>query len=395
MRSTPPLNLNNFRYRDVKKKCLVDLVAQRQQSRFDLAQATRMSPSTVSQLVDELIRDGLLVEAGYGAPEGGRPPILLDVNPEGGYLVGLEFAAHSAFGIAQNLRGDVLLEEETSWGGAADQEHIWEHLTELVRHILAQLAVPAERLIGIGVASPGRVDSVNGVVEYFSHLPDWRNVPVRAQMEEAFGVPVHLDQNMRATALAEHVYGAGRGHETMAYVGGRDGIGAGLMLNGDLFRGSSFTAGQLGHSVIAWPGGPLCKCGRRGCLEAIVGPAALDQEVQELGLGKSIDALWDACRRGEPRALAIAERVAQYLGVALWNLVAFTDPSLIVLGGYLRGADDRFLHRIKEAISERAPVDYGTKVRLASTQLPASGGALGAAVLVWRNTFQAYRFANG
>lgn len=395
MQSPFPLNLNNFRYRDVKKKCLVDLVAQRQQSRFDLAQATRMSPSTVSQLVDELIRDGLLVEAGIGSPEGGRPPILLDIKPTGGYIVGVEFAAHSAFGIAQNLRGEVLAEERATWPSDSNQGEILKQLVHLIRRLIQGLDVPSDRLIGIGIAAPGRVDSVKGVSEYFAYLPDWRDVPVKERMEQEFGVAVHLDQNMRATALAEYYHGAGRGHDTMAYVGGRDGIGAGLILGGELFRGGSFTAGQLGHTVISWPGGPLCKCGRRGCLEAIVGPDALAHEMDASGLGPTFDEFWNAFSSGVPKAVELGERVAAHLGVALWNLVAFTDPSLIVLGGYLSAADASFLRLVKEALASRAPVEYGTKVRLASTALSETGGALGAAVLVWRNTFQAYRFSGG
>jgi glucokinase len=183
------------------------------------------------------------------------------------------------------------------------------------------------RIASLGIAAPGPLDPVRGVLLNPPNLVGWQDVPLADMCAAAMCCPAHLENDANLAAWGEFKHGAGRGATNMVYVTWSTGVGAGLVLEHRLFSGSNGVAGEIGHTIID-PAGPLDSCGQRGCVEAFCGGRALETQT-----GRSAEALFEAAAQGEPEATAVVERAATYMGYALINLTNLFDPQVIVLGG--------------------------------------------------------------
>ncbi len=397
-RAAPRLavDLNLTTHRAYKKRCLLELLAGRPLSRHDLALATNLSDSTVAILVDELIEEGLVTEIGPGPSRGGRRPILLDLCPDGAFLVGLEFAATACYGLVRDLKGRVVARLERRWPTPRGPDTVLTHLAEAVEELLAADPVLRARTLGVGVGVPGLVDWEAGIGRYYPHIPDWREVPVASILQARLGLPVFVEQNIRAVALAELRWGAGRGHQTLVCLGGRNGLGAAVVVGGELVRGVGAAAGEIGH-ITAEPGGPPCSCGRRGCLEAYVGPGAWQAELRARHLPEAAGpaALWAAAEAGEAQAVAFCRGVVGRLAAAVSHVVGLLNPSLVILAGYLAAAGPGLARELEAALRDLALPGPAQQVRVVQGQLGEAAGALGAADVVWRRLAPEYRTLSG
>lgn len=243
--------------------------------------------------------------------------------------------------------------------------------------ILAQLLAMARallsddsRLAGIGISCGGPLDTKTGLVYSPPNLPGWDAVPVRRHFEEAFpGIPVVLENDANATALAEWRFGAGRGTQNMAFLTMGTGIGGGLILEGRLYRGTNDLGGEVGHQTVLIDG-PLCGCGKRGCLEALASGPSIARRAQEslqYGRGKALLALADgdlkaitaqhvveAAKAGDPYSRMILAEAGRYMGIGLANLIQILNPERIVLGTIAVHAGDLLLEPVREAVAEFA-----------------------------------------
>ncbi len=251
--------------------------------------------------------------------------------------------------------------------------------------------VQAGGLSGLGIATPGWVDTERGVVPAAPQLVGWRDVPLVQMLQERLGVAVRLENDANAAALGENAYGAGRGTRHMLYITVSTGVGAGIVADGRLYGGAKGSAGEIGHTIVD-PTGLLCGCGNKGCLESYSSGTAIIRRAAEAADRGESDALSaireregrlstrlvaDAARQGDASSLAIYEEAGRYLGIALANAVNLLSPEAIILGGGVMQAKDLFLARAEETMRRFAldePLKY---VRLAEAELGDRAGVMG------------------
>jgi glucokinase len=264
-------------------------------------------------------------------------------------------------------------------------------MVECLDASLAKAGVERSRLRGLGIASPGAVDSVRGIVPDAPQLPGWRDVPLARLVEERVGVPVRLENDATAAALGEHRFGAGRGSRYMLYLTVSTGIGGGIIIDGEMYGGKSGAAGELGHVVIDM-NGPPCGCGARGCLEALASGTAIGKRGEDLAeSGRSpilarlrreegrvtAEMMQRAAEKGDRASREAFREAGRYLGVALASYVNIFDPEVIVIGGGVAKAGDLLLEQARMEMQALAMVQPLRGVRLVVSELGEFVGALG------------------
>ncbi len=354
-------------------------------SRADIARRTGLARSTVSTLVNELLRAGLLVER--GAPEDGnttqgRPPVLLSFDPGAGAVIGMHFD-HPVLRVAVADLGYTILAEATV---PVDVDHDAQDSLDaavaLIDEVLVKSGVERERLLGAGAALAGPIDSATGTVGSSAILPGWVGLSLAQELEARLGLPVHVDNDANVGALAESVLGAGRGVSEMAYIMLGSGIGAGLIIGGQVYRGSGGTAGEIGH-VLVDEHGPLCRCGNRGCLETYAGAdALLDLLRRQHGDALTVDGLVQLARDGDAACQRVIADAARFVGVAAATLCNQLNPELIVIGGELAQTGPLLLDPLRESIVRYAIPAAAEDVRVVTGELGERAELLGALVLV-------------
>jgi predicted NBD/HSP70 family sugar kinase len=354
-------------------------------SRADIARHTGLARSTVSTLVNELLGAGLLVER--GAPEDaagvqGRPPVLLSFDPGAGALLGMHFD-HPLLRVAvADLGYAILAEASLAIDVDNDAQDSIDAAVALVDELLATSQVDRERLLGAGVALAGPVDQATGTVDSSAILPGWVGMSVAQVLGVRLGVPVHVDNDANLGALAESVLGAGRGVSEMAYIMLGSGIGAGLIIGGQVYRGSGGTAGEIGH-VLVDEHGPLCRCGNRGCLETYAGADALLELLRrQHGDALTVDGLVELARAGDAACQRVITDAARFVGVAAATLCNQLNPEMIVLGGELAQTGSLLLDPLRESIARYAIPSAAEGVRVLVGELGERAELLGALVLV-------------
>ncbi|HZC33827.1 MAG TPA: ROK family transcriptional regulator [Candidatus Bathyarchaeia archaeon] len=318
-------------------------------SRAEVARLTGLTRTTVSDVVAALLDDGVVREIGRGPSSGGKAPILVEVDDDARLVVGLDLGEEHFAGSLVNLRGEirrsVALPVEGRDGDAAVQ---------LVFELLDQLLVGGTAaLLGIGIGTPGLVDSRTGTIRHAVNL-DWRDLPLGEIVSDRYGVPTNVANDSQAAALAEYTYaGEGRVPNLIAIRVGR-GVGAGLILRGALFQGDGSGAGEIGHIVVD-DDGALCRCGRVGCLETVAGMHAVeDRATAAAGRPTDLVALRRAIDAGEEWAIQIATEAGAWLGRAIAALIGALDVERIILLGPVTGLGDVWLDAVRREASGRA-----------------------------------------
>ena len=333
-------------------------------SRQDLAAATGLSFATVANLTAELLEAGVLVEAGHEESGGGRPRARLAVNAERGALIGIdiaETAVHAElFDLALDVRHSV---ERPLPPGDVRPADVVAQLALCVEELLSGSETPRARVLGAGVSVPGMVEREGGVSS-FSPYWSWHEVPLRALLAERLGLPLWLDNPLRASTVAELWFGAGREVDDLVVLTLRAGVGAGIAVDGQLYRGFTNSAGEWGHTCLA-SDGRLCTCGTRGCVEAYVSTRGIAQTWRELAPdderaagpddAATVAALARAAEQGDATATEAVDRTARYLGAAVANLVNLLNPRALVLGNQVVDLlGERLLTATYEAVTRHA-----------------------------------------
>jgi len=299
-------------------------------SRADLARALTLSPALITQLVKDLITDGLVVELDQAPSNGGRPARMLGLAASAGRAVGVKVVAdHVAF-VEVGIDGQVVRSASTPFDATSST-----FVSELVERIREFIGSGSDvNLLGLGVGVPGSVDSPgNGVVE--SAQLGWNGVELGDALRRAIGLPVIVENNVNALAVAERLFGLGRSHDDFLVVTIGTGIGAGIVVDGSVLRSASGGAGEIGHIPVA-DDGPRCTCGNDGCLESLISEAALVAQARSAGViepAAGIDALLAAADGGDEGALGIFREAGRLLGRTLAGIVHTIDPALVVVLG--------------------------------------------------------------
>jgi predicted NBD/HSP70 family sugar kinase len=361
-------------------------------NRVVLAQLTGLSSGSMTNVTSALIEEGLIFEVGREESDGGRPRVLLQVNPDFGAVVGVEVGETKirveAFDLAMKVAGsaDVALHPQHH-----DASVTLAKICDAVEELRAGLTRRGRRVLGVGVAVPGIVaDDGSGLRVHAPNI-GWRDVDLGSLLGEPLGLPVFADNGAKALGQAEMWLGAGRGSSYAVVALWGTGVGAAIFAGGAIYRGATSSAGEWGHTSIVVDG-KRCRCGGRGCIEAYIGAKALleewyrtDPEASELAdpdseewVGRFLEAA-----RSHRAAAAALKRVSTYLGIGVANLVNLFNPEKVVIGGWIGvKLGPELLARVREVVSEQALEYTAGRVSVEVAQLGAEAVALGASMLV-------------
>lgn len=301
--------------------------------RADVARQTGLSASTVTGITSELIAEELVFEKQPGDSSGGRPPILLDINPRGGYVVGIKLMEDHVIGALTDLEATVL-EKNSLALEYRTPECVVDTITRLVDQLLVVSGIVHEKLVGVGVGLAGIVDLENGISRQ-SPFFGWSDLPLRDLLQQRIVAPVSIENDVNTLTLAELLFGSGQGIQHFLTVTVGRGIGLGIVLNGQFYRGAGGGAGEFGHTVID-PNGPLCDCGKHGCLEAYVGDRGLMSAAAAQSDLPPIDCLDDLIKLangGNIAAQTVFAQAGTMLGRSIANLVNLFNPQRILISG--------------------------------------------------------------
>ncbi|MCB9735400.1 MAG: ROK family transcriptional regulator [Deltaproteobacteria bacterium] len=356
--------VNAAQVRAQNERLLLNLVwRERNISRAELARRTELSRSTVSAIVADLMDTGLIGFRGAGESLGGRRPVMLGFEDDALGVVGVEMGSSHVGVVVMNLRG-----EPKSWRSRAhdvrdDPDGTLALMVELIREGLAEAGLAPERLAGVGVGVPSPVDPARPEVLSGLVLPKWVGYDIPARLEEAFGRRVVVDNDANLGALAELWWGAGTKVRDLAFVKVGTGIGCGHIIRGEIYRGASGVAGEIGHVVVD-PQGPACMCGLNGCLATLVGARALAERARAgIASGRtptgldagdvSVARIVAAAEGGDALARELIEEAGRHLGIAIAGLVNLTNPATVVLGGGLVRAGEALLAPLRATLEKR------------------------------------------
>ncbi|THF85550.1 ROK family transcriptional regulator [Deinococcus sp. KSM4-11] len=321
-------------------------------SRVQLKERSGLSGAAITGVVGDLMRDGLVEEREGGVSSGGRPPVLLAVNYRARSAVGIKLMERRLEAVLTNLGGEVQRHLQV---GLPDHrpETVVRTVQSAVEALLTQSGTRKEQLMGLGMGLPGVIDDRRGVCVHSDYL-QWHEVPIGALLEEAVGVPIALDNDVNAFAVAERLFGHGKATSNLIVITVGRGIGAGLVANGQLVRGRDGGAGEFGH-VVSETGGRRCECGKAGCLEAYASEPALVARARELASDLEITQADDLLHHlDDPRIAGLLRDAGQRIGIQLANLVNLLNPELIVVGGEGVRFGDPLFTPMREALREHS-----------------------------------------
>ncbi|GAA4214249.1 ROK family transcriptional regulator [Actinocatenispora rupis] len=350
-------------------------------SRAELATYTGLSRTTLFAIVADLLASQLVVEnTTRAAGQRGRPAGLLSLNPGGGLYVGIDMGRHRVRVAIANVAHEVVatgrhaLPAPSRWADRADVAiGLVERLADDAGISLAPL-----RTVGLGLPGPVSAEVTDTDRKGSDSARSRAQRGLVRTFHERFGVPVSVDNNTRLAALAETTWGAARGARDVLYVRLSDGVGGGLVLGGQLVRGTRGAAGEVGHVTVD-PDGPPCYCGGRGCLETYVGGLALVRECRRRGTEVSdVDGLVQLVRDGDPAVCAVVAEAGRTLGVVLAGLATEVDPERIVVGGPVSALGEPLLAPVREAVAALTLPAFPDPPPVVGSELGDGGGALGA-----------------
>jgi len=352
-------------------------------SRADLVRETGLAPSTVSGVVSELIERGLMRESHAARTTGGRPPIVLRFDEERFHLLGVDLGATHISLALTNLRAQIVAWRTVDHPVRSDPHGALERVVALVGEVLAETGVGLDAVLGLGLGVPSPVDPARPDNLSPRILPAWEGVHPAAWLAERLQIPVRVDNDANLCALAEAWHGAGKEQPSVAYIKLGTGVGAGFILHGDILHGANGFAGEIGHTAID-SSGPQCSCGLRGCLQTLVGSAAVIERAgpDPKGKPRSLAQVARAAALGEPAALDAVQHAGRHLGAAIANLFNLLNPSVVVLGGGLTAAGEPLLQALRESVRERPLWAALASADVVLSELGDRTAALGAATLL-------------
>jgi len=354
---------------------LKTIIESQETSRAEIARATKLTRTTVSDVVAGLMEEGLVQEIGMSTSLGGKPSILLSLVPEARYLIGLNLAQDKFVGAVVNLRGEIKETIEMPVHGEDGQQAL-----DLVYAILDQLTGSEWKpLIGIGVGAPGLINTREGIVINAVNL-EWQDLPLAKLLQQRYHLPVSVMNDSQATAIGEFVYGGYNARSNLVVVNVTHGIGSGILIGGKLFQGDGGGAGEIGH-VLVFDNHRLCRCGRTGCLETLASAQAVAQRLREESGAADIldiDEIGRKFAQGDPLARKIVLEAGQHLGVALGNMVGMLNIRNIIVTGTMTRFGQPWLEAIRQAMRQSALAGMTQETKIEPGKLDYRACILGA-----------------
>ncbi len=372
----------------------MDLIrfADRGISRADLAEKMGLTRAAVTLIIGDLISNGIILNTESRSTASGRPPVALEINPDQGLVAAIDMGASHLSVALGDFSARILEEIEVPFRIDRGPEECLQEADKILKELLQKRGLSTRELSGIGVGVPGPVVSDKGMVMAPPIMPGWDRFPIRVTLEQRWGTAVTLNNDAELGALGEWAYGAGRGEKNLAFIKVGSGIGAGLIINQQLYGGNTGSAGEIGHLTVD-ENGPLCACGNHGCLEAFAGGHAIAAQARQLAASgkrtqlsvKSLDSITardvaEAARRGDLTAQEIIKRSGTFIGIAIAGLINLINPSTVIIGGGVAQVGDILTGPIRQAVRERSLRASEHSVRITTAMLGRRSSLIGALV---------------
>jgi len=338
-------------------------------SRIAIAKKTGLTKSAISKVVEDLIEMGLVEEVGIDNTLVGRKPVTLKLTTDNYFVIGVGIRRTEVCTGIADLQGDIITRKKVSLGEKDNQKIILKKLIGLIYKVIEDSDIQRKKVIGIGIGSPGPLYAHSGIVLSPPNFPGWHNIPLKKLIEEEFKVPAFIDNDANTCALGEKWFGGGQGIDNFIYLLCDKGVGAGIVIGGEVYRGVDGIAGELGHISISLRG-KRCECGNYGCLENFVSHSAIVSKARKLiSSGRKtmisrmvrgkpenikVETIIKAAQKKDELALEILEEVARYLSIGIINLVNLFNTKTIIIGGQLAQAGEILLEPIKKIVKKRA-----------------------------------------
>ncbi|ANE47119.1 ROK family protein [Paenibacillus swuensis] len=340
-------------------------------SRAKLAEVSGLNKGTVSSLVNELIEERFVDETGPGESSGGRRPVMLTFQKRAGYAVGIDLRVHELVGVLTDLEGDIITELKQPLA-SRKPESVLQQLLNMIQALSEQAPLSPQGVVGVGIGVPGIVDA-NGTVLFAPNL-GWENVRLQELVSGQLNLPVTIDNEANVGALGEMRYGAGKDSRNQVYFSVGTGIGTGIILNRELFKGAYGFSGETGHMSIN-ASGIRCTCGNIGCLELYASEQAL---TPASGDGTFLSAAGNALA-GHEEATSELINISTSLGIGVANIINVMNPELILIGNEIIHAEPWVAEGIRQTVEARALPYHRGPVRIEFAELGDRSTVLGAA----------------
>lgn len=370
-------------------------------SKTQLARLSGLNNKTITNIIDYLIKKGIITSVGLLKTDEGRKKEHFKLNGEYCYSIGIDLGASHISAILINLEGKILLKKTFNFRFGLKKDIILEKIFALTQSLMDEAKNRLEKIMGIGFTAPGFFNIERGVWEEAVNIKDWKHVPIKKLLEERFEKKVYLEECSRSMALAELWYGEGKDTKDFILLDLGQGIGCGIVINGVLLEGKGLKAGEIGHLIIDEKD-PICTCGKRGCLEAIASGRAVVCSVQEevrkgrktkildLANGKAeeitLQDIIEATTLNDEFAIEKLKQAGMQIGKVVSYLVNILNPPLIILGGQLSISGHHFTDSLIESAEKCSMTEIFKEANIRISELGPFGAALGAATIVIQDT---------
>ena len=338
---------DKFLIRKINKALIMKIIREKGPvSRADIARILGLNPATVSGNIKLLIRDGLIKELGTGTSSGGRKPVLLGLNETAFNCIGVDVQKDKVVTAVVTLDGRIKSRSERLFEEPICQKSIVTTIVEAIHDVKQNSGIKNDCFFGIGVGMHGIVNHENGISVYAPAF-SWRNINMKDIIEDAFDLPVAMDNDARVMTLGEKWFGVAKGADNFVFIHAGTGIGSGVIIGGELYRGRGGAAGEVGHIRVV-ENGVKCVCGKFGCLDTVATEKSLIKSITsgiQLGyntfitelvddLSKiNIEIIYKAAKKGDELAIKSLEQVGRYLGIAIADIINILNPEMVVIGG--------------------------------------------------------------
>lgn len=366
----------------VNKEMVLNLIRERGPiSRAELARITHMSSTSISRIVSEFSELGIVKETTEKSSGVGRKAVLLDTDPTSIYVIGIEMDHYVSKVCLVDFDGKITSTQYVSYDShAVSHEIVLNIVCNTVEEMVNRHHSIKSKIIGIGIGIPGVIDAKKGIVKFSPQL-GWKDVDVVRYFEEKVGFQTTIDNVIKSRALAENVHGSTKGYKRTALINFGTGVGSALIVNDEIYRGITNSAGEIGHTTVD-PNGRLCECGRLGCLQTFISEEALIQEAKSFKKVSTVKEIFDSANAEEKWAVRLLDRVYTYMGIAVCNVICMYNPDTVIISGKLIEGRPEVVDTIIEKVHHLVWEPFKNTYKIKGSALGESAGILGVANLV-------------